>query len=80
MRKRKKLAALAVAGLTTAAVAATPGSAQAGYYEYCLAAAFEGQPEICFGGSSCNDRDPRLKTVWTIQDKYLGGPPMCPMS
>ncbi len=72
MRARSKLAALTVAGLTSAALAATPAP-DAVAYERCLNSFFEGQPEICFGGSHCNDRHPALASVYAIQDKYLGG-------
>ena len=49
----KKRAALGIAALSAAAAVAVPAQpAQA--REFCVAAAFEGQPEICFGASECN--------------------------
>ncbi len=74
MRARTTLAALA---LTAAACAAAPTGASA--YEVCTAPAFEGQPEICFGGSRCDDRHPALTPVYTLQEKLGGGERICPM-
>ncbi len=59
----KKRAALGIAAFGAAAVAAAVPAQPASAYEYCLAAAFEGQPEICFGGSQCNEMSRQLSKL-----------------